>query len=172
MMHTVLSGNKTISGLFDSPYSIQELLTRLDAHGVTRDHINMLMSDHTKKSFVQLQENNKLPEGATTGAVTGGVLGAIIGGLTLLGSLSVPGLGLLAAGPIVGALTGGAIGTAAGGVLGSLVGMGIPEHEAKVYADELQRENQVLVFAQVPDNQADDVRKLFEQFGGRQVHKH
>jgi hypothetical protein len=62
--------------------------------------------------------------------VIGGVLGWLVG----IGALAIPGLGpLIAAGPIVAALAGlGAVG-AVGGIAGALIGMGVPEFEAKRY---------------------------------------
>lgn len=45
-----------------------------------------------------------------------------------------PGVGpLIAAGPIVAALAGVGVGGAVGGIAGALIGMGIPEYEAKRY---------------------------------------
>jgi hypothetical protein len=51
-----------------------------------------------------------------------------------IGLLAIPGIGpFIAAGPIMAALAGaGALGTV-GGIVGALVGMGIPEYEAKRY---------------------------------------
>jgi hypothetical protein len=51
-----------------------------------------------------------------------------------LGALAIPGVGpLLAAGPIVAGLAGLGAGGAVGGFIGALVGMGIPEYEARRY---------------------------------------
>ena len=62
-----------------------------------------------------------------------------------IGALAIPGVGpFIAAGPIMAALSGAAIGATAGGLIGKLVGMGIPEFEAKRYETRL-REGQVLV---------------------------
>src|ERR1035441_7003190 len=50
------------------------------------------------------------------------------------GALAIPGLGpFIAAGPIMGLLAGAGAGGAVGGVAGALIGMGIPEYEAKRY---------------------------------------
>jgi hypothetical protein len=115
------------------------------------------------------EHTSKLPEGTATGGLTGGILGAIIGGLTLVGSVILPGSGLLVAGPLVGALTGGAIGTAAGGLVGALVGAGIPETEAKFYQESLQKQGNVLVVAHVPHDMVDEVRSLFKRCGAESV---
>jgi hypothetical protein len=80
----------------------------------------------------------KAPEGATTGVATGGAMGAVAGWLVGIGALAVPGAGaFIAAGPIMAALSGAAIGATAGGLVGGLIGHGIPEYEAKIYAGKI-----------------------------------
>ena len=80
-----------------------------------------------------------MPEGATIGASTGGAIGGTIGLLAGIGALAIPGLGpFIAAGPIIAALSGGAIGAGVGGLTGALIGMGIPEYEAKRYEGKVK----------------------------------
>src|SRR6185503_3459689 len=69
------------------------------------------------------EKNTKAPEGATTGAGTGAIVGGTLGWLAGIGALAIPGVGpFIAAGPIVAAL----------------VGMGIPEYEAKRYEGRIK----------------------------------
>ena len=78
------------------------------------------------------EHNTKAPEGAATGAGTGALVGGTLGWLAGIGTLAIPGVGpLIAAGPIMAALSGAAVGGTVGGVSGALIGMGIPEYEAK-----------------------------------------
>jgi YHS domain-containing protein len=57
-----------------------------------------------------------------------------LGWLVGIGALAIPGLGpFIAAGPLMAALAGVGVGGTVGGIAGALVGMGIPEHEAKRY---------------------------------------
>jgi hypothetical protein len=57
-----------------------------------------------------------------------------MGWLLGIGALAIPGLGpFIAAGPIMAALAGAGVGGAVGGITGALIGMGIPEYEAKRY---------------------------------------
>ena len=80
------------------------------------------------------EKHTKAPEGTATGATSGAVIGGGLGWLAGIGALAIPGLGpLIAAGPIVAALAGVGAGGAIGGLAGALVGMGIPEYEAKRY---------------------------------------
>jgi uncharacterized membrane protein len=62
-----------------------------------------------------------------------------------IGLLAIPGIGpILAAGPIVATLTGAAVGAGAGGLVGALIGLGIPEIEAKQY-DSYINDGRILV---------------------------
>jgi len=73
--------------------------------------------------------------GAGAGALTGGSLGLLAG----IGALAIPGLGpFIAAGPIVATLSGLFGGAAVGGFAGSLVGLGIPEEEARRFEKHIQ----------------------------------
>jgi hypothetical protein len=75
-------------------------------------------------------ENTKIPQAGGTGAGIGAALGGT------LGVFAVPGIGaLLIAGPLFGAFAG----ATAGGAVGVLLGLGIPEDEAKLYQDRLKK---------------------------------
>lgn len=170
-----------VSGIFNSYDNLDALMSELHSQGVRDQDLNIVMSDKTRDYFAADDNNsafakaantdNKMPEGLSTGAVSGGLLGAIIGGLTLVGSVVVPGAGLLAAGPIVGALTGGATGAAAGGLVGALVGLGIPDDEAETYNRALQEPgaNNVLVIAHVPNERTREIKNIFERYGAQKV---
>lgn len=165
-----------VSGIFKSQDDLQRALDELEGRNL-RDDVSVLMTDQTRDFYGDdfnrgdrdIEHSSKLPEGATTGGLTGGLLGAIIGGLTMVGSVLIPGAGLLVAGPLVGALTGGAIGTAAGGLVGALVGAGIPEEEAKFYEKQLKDRGNVLVVAHVPSTDVDEVRAIFKRCGAESV---
>lgn len=160
---------KIVSGLFDSDRAVQNLINHLEDRGYYDTDVSLMMSDKTRNRYPELAKTSKLPEGVATGGVTGGLLGALIGGLTMAGSVLIPGVGLLVAGPIVGAITGGAIGASTGGLLGALIGAGIPEHEAKYYEESLKNEGNILVIAHVLKEDVEDVKALFKQNGAKDV---
>jgi hypothetical protein len=57
-----------------------------------------------------------------------------------IGALAIPGVGpLIAAGPIMAALAGVGVGGAVGGFTGAMIGLGIPEYEAKRYEGRLKK---------------------------------
>ncbi len=168
-----------VSGIFDSTLQMNQALDSLDRLGLGND-VSVLMSEETRTYYGDswredvrgaegFEHSTKMPEGATTGGLTGGIIGAIIGGLTLVGSVLIPGAGLLVAGPLVGALTGGAIGVATGGLLGALVGAGIPETEAKFYEESLKKQGNSLLVAHVPKNLVKEVKEIFKRCGAQSV---
>ena len=165
---------REVSGVFDSPAQLERALSFIDQRGF-RDDVSVLMTDKTRDrysstgTYTQVEEQTKTPEGAAAGGVAGGVLGAIVGGLTLVGAVAIPGAGLLAAGPVIGALTGGAVGASGGALIGALAGAGIPEHEAKFYEESLHTEGRSLLVAHVPEAEVKAIKELFKECGAHQV---
>src|SRR6185436_8812174 len=128
-----------VTGLFRSRADAERAVEDLAAHGWSRDDISLLMSDATRGREFGLAMATKSSEGAAAGGTIGGVIGAIAAGLVATGVLAVPGLALVAAGPIVATLAGLGAGAAAGGLTGALVGMGFPEHEARFFNEHIEQ---------------------------------
>jgi len=117
----------------------EQIVERLQTAGFPSDEISILLPDTEGRHDIGPVKATKAPEGATTGAAAGGVTGGVLGLVAGICSLSIPGIGpFIAAGPIMAALSGAAIGGTTGGVLGGLIGLGIPEIEAKRYEDKLK----------------------------------
>ena len=117
----------------------ETIVDSLRAAGFSSNDISVLLPDKSGTRDFAHEQNTKLPEGATTGGAAGMGVGAILGWLAGIGTLAIPGVGpFIAAGPIMAALGGAAVGGAAGGIIGALVGMGIPEYEAKQYDGKIQ----------------------------------
>ena len=120
------------------------------ARGYKSDEIHVLMSDDTRKRlFIKDGEKtdmgNKALKGAGVGGAVGGAVGAtLVGIMAAAAAITIPGLGLVIAGPLAGALAGGAAGGAAGGLMGLLVGAGIPQERAKMYETDLKEGGIVL----------------------------
>lgn len=104
-----------------------------------RDYTETTKETRGKKGSVGHENTTKAPEGAATGGTLGGIIGGSLGLLAGIGALAIPGVGpFIAAGPIVAALSGSAVGGSLGLLLGALVGLGIPEYEAKKYEHSLK----------------------------------
>jgi hypothetical protein len=92
------------------------------------------------------------------------VFGGALGWLAGIGALAIPGVGpFVAAGPIAAALSGAAVGGALGGISGALIGMGIPEYEAKRYEGKV-REGGILISVHTDDSEEVKIAKdIFKQ---------
>jgi uncharacterized membrane protein len=153
-----------VSGIFSSEEDLRLLMEELHQRNITDEDVSIVMSEETRNKYFAIDEKTKAPEGTQIGGISGGLLGALIGGLTVIGSVALPGIGLVVAGPLIGALAGAGIGGLAGGLIGALVGAGVPEHEAKFYEDALKREGNIFVLAHVHKDEEDVVKSLFERY--------
>jgi hypothetical protein len=130
-----------LTGSFSDRDTAERAWNSLTSRGYTDKEINVMMSDDVRKKYFaddNSELGNKAAEGGTAGAVIGGSAGAILGALTAAGTLALPGLGLIIAGPIAAALAGLGVGGAAGGLVGALIGAGIPEDRAKEYEKDIK----------------------------------
>ncbi|MEO6444837.1 MAG: hypothetical protein ABIZ91_11165 [Gemmatimonadaceae bacterium] len=132
-----------LTGTFRDRENAERAYNSLLDRGYTKDEINVMMSDDTRKRHfaatdVDSDLGTKAAEGGLTGATIGGVAGAIAGVLAAAGTLAIPGLGIVLAGPLAAGLAGLGAGGAAGGLVGALIGAGIPEERAKLYSNDIQ----------------------------------
>ena len=131
--------NTAAFGIYRTENEVDYAVDTLRAEGYRNTDISVLFPDNRGTKDFAVEKNTKAPEGTATGATTGAVLGGALGWLAGIGALAIPGVGpLIAAGPIVAALTGVGVGGALGGITGALVGMGIPEYEAKRYEGRIK----------------------------------
>ncbi len=137
MQHPIMTSS------FPDRESAERAYQAMEARGYKSDEIHVLMSDQTRKRLFSKEDEksnmgNKALEGAGVGGAVGVTVGATVVGIAAAAAaLTIPGLGLVIAGPLAGALAGGAAGATAGGLVGLLVGAGIPEERAKTYETDL-----------------------------------
>ena len=159
---------KLVTGIFKTRLSAARAIEDLVNLGYSREDISLLMSDVTRGREFGLQMATKAPEGAAAGVAIGGVVGAVAASLVALGIIIVPGLSLVAAGPVVAALAGLGAGAAAGGMTGALIGLGLPEHEAVFYHEAIEQGG-ILVGVYSHDDRADRARKILDAAGAEKV---
>ena len=89
-----------------------------------------------------------------------------------LGALAIPGLGIfIAAGPIVAALAGAGAGGAVGTLTGSLIGLGIPEYEAKRYESYVNKGGMLLAVHADDNKWAKLAKEILDRAGARDIEK-
>lgn len=178
---------KAIFGLVKNAEQADRIVNRLQQAGFSNEGISVLLSDKEGKLQKQegtegfdavserqgalgVEKHSKAPEDGVTGTIAGGLIGGSIGLLAGIGSLAIPGLGILiAAGPILGALSGGAVGGAVGLLIGALVGMGIPEYEAKKYEDALKSGGVLICVLATESKQIDRAKEIFTKEGAKNI---
>ncbi|MFZ6872638.1 quinol:electron acceptor oxidoreductase subunit ActD [Undibacterium sp. Di27W] len=148
----------------------ETIVENLKIAGLPSQDISVLFPDQTGSRDFAHEQNTKLPEGAAAGGVAGMSVGAILGWLTGIGSLAIPGVGpFIAAGPIMAALGGAALGTAAGGIIGALVGMGIPEYEAKLYDGKIRDGNILISVHTDNSDQVHKTKDIYKNAGAEDI---
>ncbi len=175
---------KTVVGLYDRREDARDVIQALVDANFPRDRISMatqseegedidLRRSDTVREYdadkdVKRERDRSAGTESGEGAAIGGAVGAIMGGvgglLVGLGTLVIPGLGVIAAaGPLVGLLSGAVAGGVAGGLLGALIGLGIPEEEARVYTEGVRRGG-TLVVVQTEEERVSEAQSIMERF--------
>lgn len=136
---------KAVMCIATSEIQAREIVEGLRTSGFIDNDISVLMADKTGVRDAGIEKHSKAPEGTATGAATEAIAGGALGWMAGIGALAIPGAGpFIAAGPVMAALSGAAIGGSAGGVTGGLIGLGMPEFEAKQYEGRLNEGNILL----------------------------
>jgi len=161
---------KSVLCITTSESQASVIVDRLKDAGFSNNDISVLFPDKTGTRDFAVEKGTKAPEGAATGAGGGAVLGGALGWLAGIGALAIPGVGpFVAAGPIVAALSGAAVGGAVGGIAGALVGMGIPEFEAKRYEGKV-KQGGVLISVHTDDrDEVKRAKEIFEQSNAEDI---
>jgi hypothetical protein len=134
-----MSNSTAVFGIYTSPLQVDEAVDTLRMDGFRTTDISVLIPDSKSSRDFGHEKSSKAPEGAAAGIGAGVAVGGALGLLAGIGALAIPGVGpFITAGPIMGALAGaGAMGTL-GGMAGALIGLGVPEYEARRYEGRIR----------------------------------
>jgi hypothetical protein len=159
-----------VFGLFRDQQMLGNAVDALHAAGFFSADISALLPDNESTRTFAHETHTKAPEGAAAGATAGVLAGGTVGLLIGIGAIAIPGLGaLIAAGPIVAALAGAGAGGAVGTLTGALIGMGIPEYEAKRYESYLADGGMLLSVHCADRDLAKRARSIMDGFGGHDI---
>ena len=93
-----------------------------------------------------------------------------MGWIAGIGALAIPGVGpFIAAGPIIAALSGAAIGATVGGIAGGLIGLGIPEIEAKRYEGKVKAGNILISVHTENSTEITRAKDIFTKAGAEDI---
>src|SRR5258708_6988531 len=134
-----MSKNTAAFGIYRDQVTVGEAVEGLKQPGFRSTDISVLFPENTGTKDFAHEKHTKAPEGAVAGASSGAIIGGALGWLAGIGALAGPGIGaFFAAGPIVAMLSGVGVGGTLGGLTGALIGVGIPEYEAKRYEGRIR----------------------------------
>lgn len=171
-----------VTGLFKDRASAEHAYRAARELGYVDADINVLLSEHTRDHYFARGEDTPLSDKAAEsteqstqladelGGPAGGTAGTIAPALAALGTLLlVPGLGILAAGPVAVALTAaGAVGVT-GGLIGALTNWGVPKGRIEQYESGIRKGG--ILFAIQARSQQDAARlaRRWKECGGADV---
>ena len=166
-----MSSKKTaVFGIYGSRSSAENAIDVLTEAGFPLTDVSVLVPESLGANEMRTEKATKAPEGVTAGASSGAVLGGTLGLLAGIGALAIPGVGpLIAAGPILSALAGIGVGGAVGGVAGGLIGMGIPEYEAKRYEGRLQKGGILVSVHCDTSEEVKEAEEIMKRTGGEDI---
>lgn len=170
---------KIIGGVFSDVATAEKVIHDLKNHGYKSKDISVFAHDKSKANVLEDEVNTGVTtndegrgknagKGASIGAASGGVLGGLGGLVVGLGLLTIPGIGqIAAAGPLAAALSGAAVAAGGGGIIGALVGLGMPEEQAKQY-EEFLKNGKIIVLVETEKMKAACI-KLFSRMTQKTV---
>ena len=122
-----------ITGLFDNETAAETAVSQLKSLGYSSNEITVVMKDRGAAEELARDTGSRTMADVGAGAAIGGTLGAVLAGLLAVGSVTIPGVGLVAAGPLAAMLAGAGAGGLAGSLVGWLTSLGIPDDVAPYY---------------------------------------
>jgi hypothetical protein len=158
------TSSRTTIGVFDDVAQARQAVNELKKAGYTDSQIGVVSHNRDgSPSVAKADSGTKVEEGAVAGLATGASVGALWGLGILAGVL--PGIGPAIAGGTLGILlSSAAAGAAAAGIGGALVGLGIPDDDAKYYEGEFKAGRTIVTVQGEPnDNRAEG---FLTQYGG------
>lgn len=156
----------SVYGLASTDAQVNVVVETLKTAVFIQDDISILFPYRRRSPNIAREKKAKVPVGAAAGGMTGQVVGGALGRTMGIKVVPIPGVGpFLAAGPILAALSGVTISAAIGGLAGTLMGLGLGDHDAKNYEGKI-RDGSFLISIHAQNNVwAGKARTIFEAAG-------
>jgi hypothetical protein len=146
---------KTVIGLIEDPKQAKDAVDELLKSGLREEQVGIV-------SAKMLREAAETTAGASTGMMVGGLAGMLLAATALM----IPGVGpVLVAGPALTLFTGATLGLIAGGLIGGLTARGVPDLDAKMFADGVKRGGTLVTVACDSDALADRALEILKRHG-------
>jgi len=157
--------SSTAVGVFADRAHAQQAVNELRRLGFREEEIGVIAREGETVTGAKdvASKGSHAAAGAATGVATGAGIGALWGLGIVAGVL--PAIGpAIAGGALAAILSSAAAGAAAAGIAGALIGLGIPEEEARYYEEEFKA-GRVIVTVRT-DARCDEARAVLHRFGG------
>jgi hypothetical protein len=167
-----LTNHATVVGVFRDREAARSAVNELRRLGFPEDQIGLITRDPsatavTGETATGTVEGSKWEEGAATGIAAGAGVGALWA-LGIAASVLPPIGPVVAGGLLASVLASAAGGAAIAGLVGALVGLGIPEEEARYYEGEITA-GRTLVTVRAP-GRMEEAEEILRGHGGYDVH--
>lgn len=170
-------GPRMVTGLFGDSESVERAYQSVVQRGYDIGDVNVVMSDDTRQKYfaddreIKTELGSKAAEGGELGGPTGGRISILIPILAaVVAALAVPGLGLVAAGPIAVALAGAGAAGVAAGLIGALSDWGIPEERVRQYETGINEGGILMGVKARSDEDARYIEEQWKAIGGEHVY--
>ena len=166
------ASGRLVIGIFPTREGAESAWGAVMERGYSKDEVNLLMSDATHQrdstgSVAEKETDTMAAQGAGVGGAIGGAVDAILAAIAAGASIALPGLGLIAIGPLAAAIAGASAGAAGGGLMGGLFGWGIPEEQVKDYEEGLRKGGIVVSVRARNAAEALEIEKNWRSHGGQ-----
>jgi uncharacterized protein (TIGR02271 family) len=168
-MATTADKRTTVVGVFEDRARAQQAVNELRRMGFREDQIGVASPDG--KAVAGATEAGDRGTHAATGAAAGAATGAGLGALWGLGIIAgvLPAIGpAIAGGALASVLASAAAGAAAAGIVGALIGLGVPEEEARYYEGELKAGRTIVTVT--ADGRYDEACAALRRLGAYDMH--
>ena len=158
--------NTAVFGLYSAGIQAGEAIDELRLQGFRGEDVSVLFAEKEATWDFAVGSAAMAAGSAATGGAPGAVVRSVLGWLWGNGAVAIPGSGpVIASGPIAAALAG----AANGAISATLVGLGLPEHEAKRYESRIRSGSLLLSIHCDDAESARSARQLLEQTGARNI---
>lgn len=158
----------TVLGLFKNPDQAHQAINTLEPLGYDQGDVSLIASKeaYEREEMVNFIAGEKLHEEAVRAGKIGGIAGAIVAGATAITAMISGGAGLLVAGPVVAIISG------CGGLLGTLLGTGFTEEEAKTMDNAIAHGDVMVIVHAANHELAHKAKDALHQKGAHVVRVH
>ena len=168
---------KVVTAVFEDSSGVERAYDAAVANGYDKDDINIIMSDDTRRRYyadnrdVDTDFAKKTAEGGELGGPTGMHVGLAIPVVAAVAAaLVIPGLGLVAAGPIAVALAGAGAAGVAAGLIGLLADWGVPKERVREYESAIHDGAILVAVKTQSEEDARRIEQSWKALGARFVH--